>query len=532
MSIQLAEDAVTGNHHDADYDGFLARVQARFETNVAGGAPVFQTDATDLWELYLGSFLGPVDRQYHTCHACRHFIERFGGLVIILEDGSTLPAIWDEADAPEAYKPAVAAMARAVKRAKVTGVFLSSDAVWGTPETGVWHHMAVKPLPAMVHKSLTVTAFQAAAAKAGDFKTVMHALNEFTQPHLELALTLLRAESLYRAEKVLGQAEWLHGLHVARATAQGPRKANVVWRAIATAPAGFCHPRSSMIGTLLEDIAAGKDFSEVSHAFAAKMNPLQYQRPQAAPTAGALAAAEKVVAQLGAAGALARRFARLDEVKALWRPTAAKVQEAGGVFGHLNPKAAAATPSLAVPAQTMTWEKFRRTVLLTAERIEVCAPRTGPYGALVTAVNADAPPILQWDTEAARNPVSWYVWSSPPPASQFGLRAGAFVDVEALALKPSMWNNWSEHHGSGLFFALAGARETRNAGAALFPEILKAEFHGVRSVIEAYSRSAVLEGMDAPHAAGLLLAKGNAWGIQLRVTSGTQRLLYTLDRWD
>lgn len=537
MSIQLAEDAVTGNHHDADYDGFLARVQARFEANVSGGAPVFQTDATNLWELYLGSFLGPVDRQYHNCHACRHFIERFGGLVTIgnrvQQDGSTTPAIWDELDAPEAYKPAVAAMARAVKRAKVTGVFLSSDAVWGTPETGVWHHLAVKPPASMVHKSRTVTAFQAAAAKAEDFKTVMHALNEFTQPHLEQALVLLRTESLYRSEKVLGQAEWLHGLHVARAAVHGPRKANVVWRAIATAPAGFCHPRSSMIGTLLEDIAAGKDFSEVSRAFAAKMNPLQYQRPQAAPTAGALATAEKLVAQLGAAGSLARRFARLDEVKALWRPAPAKTDAQGeGVFGHLKPKTTSPAQSMAVPAQTMTWDKFQRAVLPTAERIEVRVPSIGPYGALVTAVNPDAPPILQWDTDSARNPVSWYVWNGVPQASQFGLRAGEFVDAEAIALKPSMWNGGGEHHGFGVFLALAGARETRSAGAALFPEILKAEFHGIRSVIETYSRHAVLEGMDAPHVAGLVLTKGHSWNIQFRVTSGGQRLLYTLDRWD
>ena len=90
---------------------------------------------------------------------------------------------------------------------------------------------------------------------------MMHAMGEFTREHLETALTLLKTDSLYRSEKVLGQTEWLHGLHVARAAAHGSAaNANVVWRAVATAPAGFCHPRSSMIGTLLEDIAAGKDF--------------------------------------------------------------------------------------------------------------------------------------------------------------------------------------------------------------------------------------------------------------------------------
>jgi hypothetical protein len=385
----------------------------------------------------------------------------------------------------------------------------------------------------MVFKRATQTAGQAMAEKREDFKTVMHALNEFTQPHLETALTLLKTEALYRSEKVLGQAEWLHALHVARAAAHGAGKANAVWRAIATAPAGFCHPRSSMIGTLLEDIAAGKDFGDVSRAFAAKMHPLAYQRPQAAPTAGAIAAAEKVMQQLGAAGALARRFARVDELRALWRPTPKKDEApAGGVFGHLKPKGAEA-PNMSIPAQTMTWDKFQRTVLPSAERIEFLAPSRGSYTALVTAVNAEAPPILQWDREDARNPVSWYFWNGGSSAASFGLAAGAFVPVEAIAFKPSMWNGGNEHQGQGVLFVLAGARESKQAGAALFPEILKAEFHGIRSVLEAYSLGASIEGMKEPHAAGVMLTKGDkAWQATVRVWSGGKSLDYCLDRWD
>lgn len=533
MSKCVSECAVVGNHHDADYDAFLGRVNARFLANCADGAkPLFTTDAEDLWGAYLGAFADPKERQYHNCHACRQFVERFGALATIGDNGMVAPAIWNEDDAPDAYRPALAAMSKAVRRAKVTGVFLSSYAVWGTPETGVWHHLAVKPAPGMVFKRATQTAGQAMAEKREDFKTVMHALNEFTQPHLETALTLLRTDALYRSEKVLGQAEWLHGLHVARAAARGAGKANSVWRAIATAPAGFCHPRSSMIGTLLEDIAAGKDFGDVSRAFASKMRPLAYQRPQAAPTAGAIAAAEKVMQQLGAAGALARRFARVDEVQALWRPAPKKDEApAGGVFGHLKPNGAEA-PNMSIPAQTMTWDKFQRTVLPSAERIEFLAPSRGSYTALVTAVNADAPPILQWDRDDARNPVSWYFWHGGSLAAQFGLSGGRFYDVAAVALKPSMWNGWNEHQGAGVMFIIADARETRVAGAALFPEILKAEFRGIRSVLEAYSRGASIAGMREPHAAGVMLEKGQPWNAEVRVWSAGRSLDYRLDRWD
>jgi hypothetical protein len=536
MSIQISADAAPrGNHEDSSHDEFLERINARFLANCENGKkPMFTTDAEGLWDLYLDSFSDPSDRQHHNCRSCRNFIERYGSLVTIGEGGTTSPAIWDESDATDEYRAAFAALSRAVRRAKVTGVFLSSDPVWGTPATGVWHHMAVRPAKEMLHKSLVSTAGQAMAAKKEDFRTVTHALGEFTLAHLETALTLLKSDSLYRSEKVLGQAEWLHSLHIARSAAHGNLKANVVWRAIAIAPAGFCHPRSSMIGTLLEDIAAGKGYEEVSRAFAAKMHPLQYQRPQSAPTSGAIAAAEKLFEKLGAAGSLARRFCRVDEVHALWRPAPKKEEKtSGGLFGHLKAKDEAVAPAMAVPAQTMTWVKFRDEVLPTAEKIGFRAPSIGPYTAFVTAANMDAPPILQWDREDARNPVSWYVWRGGSPARQFGLVGGMFHDVDAVSLTPSMWGGGQDHHGAGVVFLIAGARESRkDTGLALFPEILKSEFHGSRSVVEAHSKSGEIEGMDDPHAAGVLLQKGSRWDAMVRVWVGGRSLDYKLDRWD
>lgn len=529
-------DAKYGNSGDCGYDSFMQRVQDRFLNNCDNGKrPLFTTDVEGLWNMYIETFSDPGERQYHNCNACRHFIERFGSLAIIGEDGRIFSAIWDEDDAPDAYRDALKAMSKAVRRAKVTGVFLSSASMWGTPETGEWRHFAVRPASTMLLNRATQTENQAMAEKREDYKAVTHALNEFTLQHLETALKLLKSDALYRSEKVLGQAEWMYGLHVARSAARGTGKANAVWLAVATAPAGFCHPRSSMIGTLLEDIAAGKDFGDVSRAFAAKMHPLSYQRPQANPSSSAIAAGEKIIRQLGAAGSLARRFARLDEVQALWRPipTKTKVVPTEGVFSHIKPKESKAAPQMEVPPQTMTWDKFQRTVLPTAERIELLAPSVGTYTALVTAVNADAPPIIQWDREDARNPVSWYFWNGGSSAESFGLISGLFYEVEAVTLKPSMWKGGHEHQGAGVMFVIADARESKQAGAALFPEIMKSEFHGIRSVIEAYSRAASIEGMSEPHAAGVMLTSGNKfWNATVRVWSDGKSLDYRLDRWD
>jgi hypothetical protein len=95
-----------------------------------------------------------------------------------------------------------------------------------------------------------------------------------------------------------------------------------------------------------------------------------------------------------------------------------------------------------------------------------------------------------------------------------------------------MWNGGFEHQGAGVMFIIASARESRQSGAAIFPETLKAEFHGIRSVIEAYSRKASIQGMNEPHAAGIMLTKGNAWDATLRVWSAGRSQEYRLDRWD
>ncbi len=537
MSNSNQAQVSLGNADDHAYHAYLARLHTRFaaRAGLAGGR-LFTTDAEGLWDAYLAAMPNEL-RQYHNCTACRRFVERFGHVVIIDEHGRTDSAFWSADDATGEYLPAVLAMLKIIRKAKVSGVFLSSEPVWGQPETGAWRHWAFTPHPSMIFQRATQTAGQAMAERREDFKNLCVALEEFTLPVIEQAVTILRTESLYSCEKVMGQAEFLHQLHLARDRAAGELKRNVLWRLIAAAPAGFCHPRSSMIGTLLEDIAAGKDFGAVSRAFAAKMHPLQYQRPQAAPSAGVIAQAEKIVEQLGAAGALRRRFATLADIKALWLPPAPRgaLPAKGGVFGHLTPKGESLPHPMAIPPVTMTWTKFAATVLPTAERIEIFARNVrDSYCALVTAADPSAPPIVQWDDIDARNPVSWYVWHGGSHPSDFGLKAGQWHTVDAVTLKPSMWagEDKFQHHGQAVLFIISGARETKQAGAAIFPSLLKSEFHGIRSVIEAYSRRAEIEGMREDHACGLMLQRGIEWINRLRVSSGGQVVEYSLDRWD
>jgi len=520
------------------YDEFLGRVERRFQ---AITEPLFTTDATGLFEAFL-SALPPGRRQHYTCRNCQNFIERFGGLVTIGENGEETSAFWDIRETPTFFLHSIEAMFRIIHFSKVTGVFLSSDKEWGRGSTPgkdcVWHHFSVKPKSHLLFKHPLLNADQMMAEKREDHHNVARALHEYTKPVVDEALRVLRSDVLYRSEKVIGPAEWLAKLHADREMVKGGRKDNILWRAVATAPAGFCHPRSSMIGTLLDDIVAGLPFADVSRKFKEKMNPTKYQRPTAAPTAGAIAQAEKVVSQLAIEGALARRYAKLEDIETIWKPKVMKNEQPSGtgVFGHLKPKGHRPTaPQLQLPQTNMTWEKFARTVLPTAEKIEFFTRDVqAGYIAMVTAVNPDAPPILQWDREDRRNTVSTYVYKMGSYPREWCLKENTWHQVTAIAEQPSQWGDKPlAHHGKGVIFIIEGAKDTREAGAALFPEILRSELHGVRKVIESYSSTAKIEGREEATACGISVHSGSGrYGFRFRVTSGGGTQEYVLDRWD
>ena len=517
--------------HEADGYGDLHRAVAR-----AIPGPLFTTSAEGLFAAFLAE-ITTRRRAHYACTACRRFVDQYGGLVRIAEDGTPSPAIWPADDVPSFFHDAVATVRLKILRSKVTGVFLSSLHTWGTPSTPPWQHLhALNPTP--FRATALKTAKQAMAEKLEEYGMLCRALADFPLETVDQAARLLRSEALYRSEKCEGVATWLQDLHRARAKAKGRAKDTLTWLAVATAPVGFAHVRSTMIGTLLEDIASGLSFDAVSRRFAEKMHPLQYQRPTSPPSDGQIARAEKVVAELATAGALRRRYARLADIRPLWTPTPKpQAPSAGGVFGQL--KTVPPDRSIEIPPVTLTWEKFQRTVLSEAAEIQALVPRgNSSFAALVTAADPAAPPILQWDTPEDRNPVNWYFYNNGSLARRWGLEPGTWVRVTAICLKPSAWGARPlAHQGDGIFILLEGARDTGSCGLALFPETLRSEYHEIRRTIEAFSNKGEIEGRAEAEACGLGFSKDTGhhrWSdAVLRVTSRDGGVAhFTLDRWD
>lgn len=504
----------SSSHHDG-FDDYLSRMQARFDRI---STPLFRTNAGPA--LFDEAYLPELpNRQYHTCSACRVFFRRYGHLVTLDKKGKLRSVFFDANEAPPYYRAAIAAVQKRVERAHITGVFYSADATLGKPVTNVrarWTHYAVTVPAARRYAKRVPLAHEAAAAKTTEHGAVCRALADWTAAQMQQAVALLRSDALTRSEHFLAPAEWLLAL-------KRDCRPNAVWRAVASAPAGYCHPRAGMLGTLLDDIAAGKSAVDIKRAFAAKMHPLQYQRPQAPPSAGTIAQAEKLVAELGLQRSFARRAAHLDEVVALWKPSVEKHASNGGFFAHL--RAPAADGSLAVDMGAITWAKLARTVLPAATEIHVRVPASGDFIGVVTAVHRNAPALLKWDLESARNPASWYLYHGGSTADRWGLSADAWVRVTAICELPCHWKRRCPGEDDRRILVLEGARDSKCDSLALFPECIRGELHGVRAVIEAYSKRGKLKDAHMGSANGILAVGAT---VRVFVPGGAQT--YRIDR--
>jgi len=523
------------------YDFFRGLQDVHFKNVTRGVSHLFTTDVTGLFQAYL-DLLPPAQRQHYTCHACRQFVERYGGLVAIV-NGQLEPVAWPEpSNIPEPFRDIAHALRRRVKKAQVTGVFVTHDKTWGIPQNSApggvtWTHMHAKPPAMLVAKvSKIKTAGQLAAEKVEEFKMVEAALADFDLATAKTAVTYFQRGGMHGADKVLAGAEWFAKLHEELAAQHfAEAKQNQLWAAIAAAPAGFCHVRSGMLGTVLEAIKEGQSFATIKRSFEKKMEPTKYMRPKVAPTVGNVQRAEKLVAQLGIERSLVRRYATFADVEPFlsWQP-AMNLEATPGVFAHLlpSPKPSPKPVQSQLPPQTLTWVKFREQLLPRVRSISF-VPGYGrdAYAAITTAVHADAEPILQWDLPGARNPLACYTYSEGTPPERWGLVVGRPVTVTGVW--PIPWRN------GGVMLLLDNARDSeRSQQSCLFPEILKGELHEVRATIEAHSRVTPLKWPTGTHpigsgASGLLLHPGaNRPKVNLVVNIDNALYNVTIDRWD
>lgn len=524
-----------GNRDDEQYNRLITNITDRARQLLSRNKYIFTVRPLlqghdDLFSVYLDGF-PPELRQYHTCSACRDFINTYGNLAVVDKDGYITPLFWAATRAPERYWNAIDELEDAICGGKVDGVFHSSQIEWGKRHTGCWHHFAFTPDVTHVHRDPT----KLRAEKRENMKMVRKALSDYSTKTIRAALGLMESGTVKHQMRMRVQANWLLQTHELRSNS------NALWLHVAHAPANFCHIKSSVLGTLLDCIEDGLDLDVIKARMQELLDPYHYMRPKAAPTSGNIQVAEKIVEQYGLRNSLARRFAHMSDIKEfIWRPRFANTEHTGqSVFGHLQAKGSENRTFHDSSVEKMSWVVFVRDILPKANKIHLYIPNhRANYTALVTATYADAPPILKWDDPNDRNPVSTYVYVGGSMPSRWGLRANTSREIIGITGHPSQWGRPKEAwHKDNVILLIDGANDTRGAGLGLFPSNLIQALHPIRSTIEQFSRKGKIDGLGNPdNVAGLGVSKDSKTPFVLMVESGEPDMKitkgYTIDRWE
>ena len=549
---------------------FANLVRVHFNKITENNGYLFTTNVPkkDLWHSYLNGFgiIGMEEQKHHNCNCCKDFITKFGGLVVITEDYKVKSALWSfiedgVLDRDSIYYNSAFNLNKLVSKSQINGVFLpmldnlgvyESYEYFYTELINTWNHFSISIRNNINHSKLfypnqpyekykkQAINHQDQAIRNNLYKVIALGLSEYTLETIKAGVSLLYStEALYRQEEILPHAKWLLELKLALLDQPSSScKRNVIWKALASASIGFCHVRSSMLVTLLDDIKAGLSYDVYSKKFKEKMSPLQYRRPQTKPNNGSINQAEKLFKELDLELSLKRRFATIDEIETIWKPkeVITKENKEKGIFDSLREtKEDLVNNSLQnIDGGTITFIKFKKKVLPIADKIEInILNYVYPFFVITTATDYDSKPILKWDLVEKRNPFSLYFYHNGANKTAFNLTTYGWYDITGISLRPNLWyKEIDEDEIKEILFVINNCKDLKNEALGLFPEILIEELHPVRSVIEAYSNSHKLDIIDEPSACGIGLGRNNDFSIPLvfKVTTGNSTTIYKIDK--
>lgn len=388
-----------------NFNAVKAAVAAQFER--MQGYTLFRTlaDGDKLWQTYLDAFppgTNPVfkTRTEHDCSCCRHFVRDVGNVVAVVND--EVVSLWDVV-VPQ-YQPSMDAMARLVKDSPIADIFLHYERTAGTDKNfqkltegvATWTHFFVNIRPNLVVKGELIKTRLAEARATRD--VFLRSLTEITDDAVDTVLDLISQNSLYRGEEHKGMVVSFRDAKKRYAGLSEAAKVVESW----AQTGAVARIRSTVIGTLLQDLSEGKDLDGSVRAYEAKVAPMNYKRPTALITKAMIDKAKATIEELGLTSALERRYATLTDISINNLIFANRtVKKALNVLDDLAPTAPV---KVSEKTEEISIAKFLSDVVSRAESIEVMLENrmSGNLVSLIAPADATALPLFKWP-----NKFSW-----------------------------------------------------------------------------------------------------------------------------
>lgn len=383
---------------------FSQPIHARF-TEMSQGE-LFTTECGDIFAGYLAAFpdgSNPIfrTRTEHDCNCCKQFVRRLGTVVSI--KNQVVKTVWGGLDLPYPFKAVADAMDEYVRSLPITGVFRTKETRYG-----VEHNYDLKTHERYDHFYGTVAARHrsdapaTAIGEANATYTVMErGLRELRDQDLEQVLDLIDGNMIYRGAEHRAAVAGFRDLR-RRFVASSEREL-FLWENLTDRNARF---RNTAIGTLLVDLAEGKEIEDAVKSFETKVAPQNYKRTTSLITQKMVDEAVATLNDLGLAGAVQRRYAKLSDISVndvLFVDNSARGHMRDGIAKLLDASVAKPKVSARSAAATaITADKFVKDVLPKATSLQVLLENRH-LGNFVSLTGSDDPARLyKWS-----NPFAW-----------------------------------------------------------------------------------------------------------------------------
>lgn len=363
-----------------------------------------EVDREKVWEEYL-SGLDPDLAKENKCNACRSFLRQYSGIVGI-DKAYVRKSVWDLLEAPEDHAGAVQNLRDYVKSLPITDVFFSKQAKCGTdktfdPKTGTnWQHLYIELPSQLVRSNVDTVRSDFRSGKS----TFQRGLAEIPASVTEEVLELISENGLYNGNQFKTLLETFLRLQKQYAKLGTEEKENFSWLESATSGPVISRVRSSVIGTLLVDLASGVDFDRAVASCESKLAPTNYKRPKSVATKGQIEKAMQTIESLGLRDSLNRRFANDTDIKVSdviyrYRPTTKKVD----LFNEMLSEVAVNPSSIKNPEE-VSIDDFIKLVVPKASMVELLFERKHfpNLVSLIAPEDSDSPSLFKWD-----NKFSW-----------------------------------------------------------------------------------------------------------------------------
>lgn len=360
----------------------------------------------ELFNLYLDSIPAEHNqifrqRRHYDGNYDKHFIRNLGGVLFIHND-LKVETIWDVALSPDNYFAyAATTLSNHVKAARISNYLVKSERVAGHlsnvdnyDDTIIWEHFYYKLPDAYVKPNVS----EVQGKYANWVAMLSRGMNDLNLDAVKEVQSLIDDNNLYRGKEFKSVVDKF--IRLKEAYAQAADKDLWVWLN-AKSLGEQTRFRSTVIGTLVEDLTNGVDLERAVASFESKVAPINYKRTTALVTPMMIAKAKADVAALGYSESIYRELAELKDLptdKMIYVENRAKTVD---VFDTMSEEAGAVVKSVDNAVEISASELLAK--LKGAKKVEVLRqPHSVANEFVLTrAADSTAPNMFKWDNTLA-----------------------------------------------------------------------------------------------------------------------------------